>query len=47
MKNYFMHDIMERLEATEMHLLDNAEEPSKKQVKMVFEIDVELGEWAV
>lgn len=42
-KNYFMRDIVARLEATEMYLFDNPEEPSKRQVKVVFEIDVDLG----
>lgn len=45
-KNYFIHDILSRMEMTEMTIFDTPDEPTKKQGRVVFELDIELGEYA-
>ena len=39
----FARDIAKRLEATEMSVYDKAEEPGKKEARLVFELDVQEG----
>lgn len=43
-KNHFIYDIMGMLEATEINIFSLPDEPNKKQVRIVFEMDVTLGQ---
>lgn len=44
---FFMTDIVRRMVATEMTFYESPDEPKKTQARVVFELDVTLGQYSL